>query len=413
MRALLTLALPLLLIASLLISLPIYPTLLAHMQQPQQELDDLIRQLGDPAFQKREAATAKLMQRRDAVPALKIAATSNDAEVAHRARKLLGSIDAKWALPELKTLAKQGKVDQAVEKLVRAEKWGDEIAAWQVMADLAARLCELEKEAYGKTCFPKNERRPVGDIRRFLAEPDGATIKMLSDSREARKSGWVRLALRAQAVPEKLAVRVSYLAVSGDADANHIGSSVIFAGGSVRTNGAQKALVVCDGDFSVKGIIDDCLIIARGDVHIDKPATIIGRSHVISSRRVHIAEEGEISSLSEVNENQPNPLGFVRFFDPAVIGFNVEKSESGVKVKDAPKEKPFGAAGLRPGDIILTLDGKEPKDPETFRRLLRPKVVENEEMLFRVRRGNKTLEIKVQVPEEKEAPGPAVKSKER
>ncbi|HKB42022.1 MAG TPA: PDZ domain-containing protein, partial [Gemmataceae bacterium] len=112
-----------------------------------------------------------------------------------------------------------------------------------------------------------------------------------------------------------------------------------------------------------------------------------------------------------MKDNEPTPLGFVRFFDPSSVGINVEKTDSGVKVKDAPKEKPFGAAGLLSGDFIVALDGKEPKDPETFRRLLRPRAVNNEEMLFCIRRGNETLEIKVRVPEEKESP--AEKPKER
>ena len=154
------------------------------------------------------------------------------------------------------------------------------------------------------------------------------------------------------------------------------------------------------------------MIIARGDVHIEKPGKILC-SDIISSGKVRIDEGVEISSLSKVKEDVPNPLGFVKFFDPALIGIKVETAETGVRVKEAAKAKPFGAAGLRPGDIILALDGNVPKEPETFRRLLRPKVVENEEMVFSVRRGKDTLEIKVRVPEEKESSAPRVKPNER
>jgi hypothetical protein len=371
---------------------------LAQAKKAPEEAEDLIRRLGSPEFQIREAATARLLQRRDALPALRAAAKSKNAEIASRARKILGSMDAAWALPELRTFAKQGKVDLLVEKLVATEKWGDEIAAWQVMADLASKICELEEKVYGKTCFPKEGLHPVGDLHRFLDDSEGKPFKLLTDSRRAGECGGMHFALRARAYTETPGASNCFFAISGEIRAPHLKWSVIFADGSVRTAGTHEAVVICDGDFIIQGTIDNSLIIARGDVIIDKPGEVLD-SHIICSGKTSVSKGVGVTLRSKVKENDPNPLGFIKYFDPADIGIKVEKAENGVKVKEAPKDMAFGAAGLRAGDLLVALDGKEVKDPETFRRLLRPRVVQNEEIVFRLRREKETLDIKVQVKE--------------
>jgi hypothetical protein len=42
---------------------------------------------------------------------------------------------------------------------------------------------------------------------------------------------------------------------------------------------------------------------------------------------------------TEIKEKQPNPLGFVKWFDPVSVGVVVEKAEGGVRVKQADENK--------------------------------------------------------------------------
>jgi S1-C subfamily serine protease len=109
---------------------------------------------------------------------------------------------------------------------------------------------------------------------------------------------------------------------------------------------------------------------------------------------VHIPKGADVVN-SVIKENQPVPLGLVRFFDPAQAGIRVEAAKEGVRVKDAAVDKPFAQVGLKAGDIILTLGGTAVESPDSFRRLLRRKIAEGGQTVFKLRRGEKVLEIAV------------------
>ena len=91
-------------------------------------------------------------------------------------------------------------------------------------------------------------------------------------------------------------------------------------------------------------------------------------------------------------------LGPVRFFEPSRYGIAVAPDKGGVRVKAADREKPLGKAGLRAGDLVLALDGTPADSPESFRRLLRRRVAEGGEAVFRVRRGGKEAEVRATLP---------------
>ena len=89
------------------------------------------------------------------------------------------------------------------------------------------------------------------------------------------------------------------------------------------------------------------------------------------------------------------PLGFIKFFDPSQAGISVEGAKGGVAIKQVAPDKPFARAGLRSGDVPLAIDGTVVPSPESFRRLLRRKLAVGKDAAFKVRRGEKTLEIRV------------------
>lgn len=169
-------------------------------------------------------------------------------------------------------------------------------------------------------------------------------------------------------------------------------SAVLFAGGSVDFLGSvANSLIVCDGDFTVQGPIYNCLIIARGTIRCDHD---VRDSRLISCGKVQFKHPQRVYE-SKVVEKEPKPLGFVQFFDPTDAGITVEKADRGVRVKEAGKGKPFAKAGLRAGDLVTALDGEAVKDAEGFRRLLRAKLAVEGTMTFKVRRGDKAVEIPV------------------
>ena len=132
------------------------------------------------------------------------------------------------------------------------------------------------------------------------------------------------------------------------------------------------------------------LVIARGTVRCGG----IHNSRVISGGEVQLSRSAKVLD-SKVVEKETKPLGFVTFFDPADVGIKVDSADGGVRVKEAEKGKPFAAAGLRADDLVTALDGEAVKDAESFRRLLRAKLAVEGTTTFKVRRGDKAVEVAV------------------
>jgi hypothetical protein len=356
-------------------------------------IDELIAQLGDESFAVREAATKQLMEREDAIPALSRALKSRDAEVARRAREIrdvLARREKERAFARLADLVKCGAVDQAVEKFVRREKWDDETAGWQLFAELAGKLTDREREAFGKASLPNEDYVPARDFRRYAAKW-GRHFEIVAARRPSREQMGVGRAIRAEEIVDGPPTEMNLIISAGNVKACGVGFSVIFAGGSVDCgSGAQRSLIVCDG-YVEAARITDSLVIARGPVVCSHPAD---NSRIISGGNVVFKQRDRVSD-SKLVENERKPLGFIQFFDPAEVGIKVGAAEGGVRVKEAAKGKPFAEAGLQADDVVTALDGEAVKDAESFRRLLRAKLAVEGTMTFKVRRGDKAVEVAV------------------
>jgi hypothetical protein len=153
-------------------------------------------------------------------------------------------------------------------------------------------------------------------------------------------------------------------------------------------------LLVCAGDVKCRDVFG-CLLIARGDVQIRGCAN---NCRIITSGAVHFLPSKELPAAirrrnTEIKEHEPNPLGFVRWFDPASVGVTVEAAAGGVRVRAAGKS--FAAAGLRSGDLLTALDGEAVKSPDESRLLLRSKLADGGRMALAVRCAGQDLTIPV------------------
>jgi hypothetical protein len=301
------------------------------------------------------------------------------------------------ALSRLKHFAKRGEVDLAIELLARRPKWAEEEAGFQVMAGLAARLLDVARGQLGGG-IPSPEL--VDDFHGFLqkvklfirTEPQ-VFLDLRKDMRESRGRRMAHLArgLYISGISKGDDLLVSAGTVSSP---GHFYSSVIFSAGSAQLGSITNSVVFCDGDVTVQYHITNSLIVARGDVRC--PSTVRGSRIVTCSFVGYAPRTGFQDTI--LKEAQPIPLGFVKFFDPAREGIAVEAAEGGVRVKDADAAKPFAKAGLRKGDLIVSLGGEPVASPEVFRRVLRAKMAVGENILFRVRREGRNVEVSVPAP---------------
>jgi hypothetical protein len=353
----------------------------------------LVRDLGSDDFKAREAAARKLLEYEAPPPALRAALKSGDPEVARRAGRIIREItrrEENAALGRLTDLARRGEVDRFIELLARRPKWADEDACWQAVAELNGKLLDLPMEKYRLPNLPGGERKSVGDFRRYTRVQHS---KVVAAGRADLKGG-LNFVVRAEHISAKH-VHLSLLVSSRGTRVHSADDSIILAGGPVEVEDMSGPLLVCAGDVKC-GDVSGCLLIARGDVRISgyaKDCVIItaGSVQFLPNKVL----DGKISRRQnvEIKEHEPNPLGFVKWFDPARVGVTVEPAEGGVRVKAAGKS--FAAAGLRAGDLLTAIDGEAVKSPDEFRLLLRAKLADGGKMLFTVRRAGKDLKVPV------------------
>jgi hypothetical protein len=199
------------------------------------------------------------------------------------------------------------------------------------------------------------------------------------------------LVIRAQRISTKFIHRGLLVSSRGTRLTGTLDSSVVLSGGPVEIGGScDHSIVVCDGGLKCHGIPGGSLIIARGDVEFTGVEVV--RCRIITAGTVRFATRQRRRNV-EVQEHEPNPLGFIKWFDPARVGITVEAADGGVRVKAAGKS--FAAAWLRAGDLISAIDGEAVKSPEDFRLLLRAKLADGGRMALAVRRAGRDLTIPV------------------
>ena len=158
-----------------------------------------------------------------------------------------------------------------------------------------------------------------------------------------------------------------------------MGGPLLVSAGDVKCGDVSGCLLIARGDVRIAGRAKDCCIITAGSVQFLPNTVWDGKV----PRRQNV----------EIREHEPNPLGFVKWFDPARVGVTVEAAPGGVRVKAAAKS--FAAAGLRAGDLLAAIDGEAVKSPDDFRLLLRAKLADGGKMTFAVRRAGQDLKLPV------------------
>ena len=414
------------------------------------KVEQWIKDLGSDSFEKREAATRALINLEEEPPGLRKMLKSPDLEIRRRAANILDERQrnrVERALRRACVLAKEGRADEMVERLVFWREGIKEEKEWRAVAEFAVALVEWEHRTFGNTVFLKSgfwPNVPSAFRGKHLSPKDTATPEELARM-------WTL-------VPHRLGKEMTLEKSEGVRDHNvilasenvrtlslHVG--VIVAGGSVHMRfSPAHSIIICDDDLEVNSGFQNCLVFVRGKVTCRKdckiidstilsggPVTFSGSVSVINTAilcgdSIVCPRVGPLEKQSVLRSIIPDFP--VKFFAPETLGLTVWQAypnpnfgkmagakpfvsypyarttddlrlhpglAAGVQIGEIRKGAPF-VAGLREGDIITAIDEKQTPTKELFRKVLRGKLAEGGPLItLTVRRGEKKLAVPIPV----------------
>jgi PDZ domain len=164
--------------------------------------------------------------------------------------------------------------------------------------------------------------------------------------------------------------------------------SIISAAGDVEVGELHDSVVICDGAVTVKDGPSRSLIVARGPVRCSGSFPIAG---VVSSGGAVTFYTGLPRRDAFVARNERKHLGLLRFFEPEQVGVGVAPAKFAVRLSALDAKKAFAKAGLKEGDLVVSVDGSEVVTPKGFRRAVLRRLVEGGAAKLRVRRDGEWL----------------------
>ncbi len=364
-----------------------------------------VAQLGTDDFDAREAASSWLEDHPEASPWLRKALQSDDSEVCKRARDILGLLDRKHARHQLDkalVLAKDGRIDEAAELLVRWQGHDDGRKGWEAVYRVACRAVDAATPRYVSGDFLDLKRFPMsGSVFDLLV---GQPTEVAFPCTTIPRVYGGRFLMRGEEIElddRQLGGRLSMIVASRKVRLTSpelVWADVVVCGGPVQVNQIQYSVIICDGDLTALSGLGYCVVIARGKVTCARSTG----ADFICAREVEFPYGGKEKCV--VRTGDAVPLGIIHWFDPAEAGVeaSADADAKGVLVKSVTKDKPFAAAGLQAGDLIAAV-GDEKIDAgakaadqfEAFRRALRKALAGDEPFTLTVRRGGKILGLTV------------------
>jgi hypothetical protein len=386
-------------------------------QLPEKTIGQWIEDLSSVHFAVREAATRALMDLEDEPPALRKALRSADLEMRMRIMQILEAHTQKRAPRGLRKaclLAKEGRVDEMLERLVLWKECKEQAEGLRAVADLAVRLVEWEHRTFGNTgLLSKNSRVSLG-LAKDSSPDDPITLRELADlwSRSPHHLGR-EIVLRSREVDLMHPV----ILASENVRAPGVHGSIVISGGSIQMQyGPKNSIIICDDDLEVSHGLSGCLVVARGKITCQKDSQISGCT-LLSGGPLVCSKSAKLTSTSILNVHRANSP--VKFFDPQTLGLTVWQLYqgdkpfppgcqlvtadgklalgSGVWIKDVRPGTAF-SDGLCAGDIVTAIDEKKTQTTDVFRKVLRRKLAEGGPVIsFTIRRSGKTFEVPIPV----------------
>jgi hypothetical protein len=264
----------------------------------------MLKELGSPSFQRREAATKWLLERPQAAGALRAALSSPDPEVKKRAGLILDHF-ARRPIRDLQAAIKDGNVERFIAMLNKWPKGQHEEAAWECVGEFTRTLLELHGKKGG------------GAIQ--LPFWGAAAPPLIISAQGAKEETGYRDKCRFLRTGSLDIAQVNFPPPNGSViiasqfvriRAATFGDAAIFARGPVEIFDGHNIVIVSCDDVTVNFAISNALVIASGKVTCKASPT---NCRIISGKSVICNRQNASNCI--ITENELRPLGLIRFPD--------------------------------------------------------------------------------------------------
>ncbi len=308
-------------------------------------------------------------------------------------------------LPRGQKFAEQGRIDLFVAATAVWDLKPDDERLWVPALDLGKRLIEKaelkgDRKPTGGPCWFKDYAHYRRAVNPGFVRTDGPYV--CPDPQEANPPRlFIREAIQAAGVDSPTGFATNLIVSRGSVlqTGGMIQHADVYANGDVTSRSVACGVIVCDGDVVIDGNIFKGLIVARGTITVKGSANgatlVAGGKATVEAQRKLVDEK---NSYNVIKENEPNPLGFITFFELSRVGLEVKAADKVVTVAKVTAGSAAEKAGLKVGDMVLEANGKKPADAESLRRLLRDALAVGDAAV-KLQRGTDTVTAKVSLPD--------------
>jgi hypothetical protein len=379
-----------------------------------EEIDKLIAQLDSDRFEIREKAAARLEGLgENALPALAEAAKAGvSLEVRRRAEAITERIKIVVREKQIAQRIAEGRmlaVDQFLEQIVaRKHKvvadrspvawkvpvgWAEGIADVAVkvsrrpikvpVSDFASlfqdlpRVTELRPETYNL----KNNRFTLSEIKKCY----NFEHCVIAAGKIVGSYNFTNCVIIADSLSDTCNFEdCLVLCTKGLRGCHNMKRSILFVNGNMDScYNYEDCIIYCDGDIVSCHNMARNVVLSTGTFqdsynaqHTVFQVKTVKQGHN-PERNVYVnLKEQDLDGLNakenEFIQTQRGPLHVLRLFELREQGLEVTE-DNGLRVSLLAEGKPFAAAGLKKGDLVLTVDQEKLATPEALRRLLRRK----------------------------------------
>ena len=374
----------------------------------------LVAGLSDPDEKVRDASSAALKDRADALPWLRRAARSKAPITAARAEKLLApheKLRQEAVAGAIDACVRDGRIDlltewhqywkpEAEEDLwavgPRATKAGFDLYAkscpkevWEGFEKAFAWTAKLKADPHDGPCpdsFPLSKGAWV--IRTDRLDGRGLAVQAVrfaSVGGPARVTGLRGSRYLVLGPVEAARVRIAFVAADGGISSKNMGPSSI-----------TSSVVVCHGNLVAGHYVVGSVILVDGDVDLTRASDL--RNNLIRATGEIRLPKGVTPDGCTIEAGVKDATAPYKFFALSDVGLSVADGDGALAVTAVKPGTPFGDCGLEKGDVVRAIDDTPAGRSEEFRKAVRRAMVRQGDCLLTVARGDKTIDLPVFFP---------------